>query len=204
VTVIVSGCCAQKPVAVVQPVSVAGKTGRRITYQESQLVRVPDRIHVYKVGRMPSDQDESMQEAGNFYHIEQSAYWNRFVPGSRVVPTGSSEAAGARVYRGVPNDQQLSELRSEAQIEKQKIASELDQVQLAKERLNGMTQGIAHTNEVLQTAQKQMTRLKSENEDLKRKAALKDLNKPGNSDFLTFEQSRHDKEPDELPIAPAQ
>jgi hypothetical protein len=175
-----------------------------MSYQESQMVRVPDRIHVYKVGRIPSDQDETMQEAGNYYHIERSAYWNRFVPGSRVVPTGPSETAGTRVYRGVPNDQQLTELRNEAQAEKQKIVSELGQVQLAKEKLNGMTQGIAHTNEVLQNAQKEMTRLKSENEELKRKAALKDASKSGDSDFSKFEQSGQDKKADDMPTAPAQ
>jgi hypothetical protein len=48
-----------------------------------------------------------------------------------------------------------------------------------------------------------MTRLKSENEELKRKAALKDVSKPGDNDFSKFEQSGQDKKPDEIPTAPA-
>jgi hypothetical protein len=83
-TAIVSGCCTHKPRAAAPRISVKGKMGHRMSYQESEMARVPDRIHVYKVNRNPSNQDESMQEAGNYYHIEQSAYWNRFVPGTRV------------------------------------------------------------------------------------------------------------------------
>ena len=100
-----------------------------------------------------------MREAGNYYHIEQSAYWNRFVKGGRPVVTnrvsvtsGPSETAAAKAYRIAPDDHELTELRNEARDDKEKAARELAQAELAREKLEGLTQGLAHTDEVIKEA----------------------------------------------------
>jgi hypothetical protein len=206
VAAVLSGCYTQSPRPKPARVSVVRAIGRRLSYQESQLVRVPDRIHVYKVGRLPSADDESMHEAGNYYHTEQSAYWNRFAPGSRVVPTatGPGDAVGARVYRGVPDDQQLTELRNETRAEKEKALTELGQLRIAREKLDGMTQGIAHTDEVIRDAREEISRLKNENDELKRKAAMKDTNKPVDTDFSKFGEAGEVRKQDDLQPGPVQ
>lgn len=70
-------CAAQQKPAPTR--TVASPVRRLYTHRPSRsgtaLVRVPDQIHVYKVGRLPDG--DSMREAGSYYHIEQSAYWNR-------------------------------------------------------------------------------------------------------------------------------
>jgi hypothetical protein len=68
-------------------------TRRLQSYRESELVRVPDQLHVYRVGRLPDG--DSMRDAGNYYHVEQSAYWNRFSSTGRpVVISGSTFVSG--------------------------------------------------------------------------------------------------------------
>jgi hypothetical protein len=122
-----------------------------------------------------------MREAGNYYHVEQSAYWNRFSPngqpvvisGTRVT-SGPSETAAAKAYRVVPDDHELAELRNEARADKEKTAEELAKAKLAREKLEGLTQGLAQTDQVIKAAQSEITQLKSENDDLRRKTAAKD------------------------------
>jgi len=167
-------------------------SGRRITYQENRLVRVPDQTHVYKVGRLPDG--DSMREAGNYYHIEQSAYWNRLVKGGRPivanrvsVTSGPSETAAAKAYRIAPDDHELTELRNEARDDKEKAARELAQAELAREKLEGLTQGLAHTDQVIKEAQTRIAELETQNDELRRKAAVKEDRKSQNTDFSKFE-----------------
>ena len=136
-----------------------------------------------------------MREAGNYYHIEQSAYWNRFVRNGRPVVTsrvsvrgGPSETVAAKVYRVVPDDHELSELRNEAREDKEKAAHELTQAELAREKLEGLTQALAHTDQVIKEAQTQITELKAQNDELRRKAAVKEDGKSQEPNFSKFEQ----------------
>src|SRR6266404_7361637 len=166
--------------------------GHRITYQGNGLVRVPDQTHVYKVGRLPDG--DSMREAGNYYHIEQSGYWNRIVKGGSSVVTnrvsvtsGPSETAAAKAYRIAPDDHELIELRNEARDDKEKAAQELVQAKLAREKLEGLTQGLAHTDQVIKEAQTRIAELETQNDELRRKAAVKEDRKSQDTDFSKFE-----------------
>ena len=136
-----------------------------------------------------------MREAGNYYHIEQSAYWNRFVRGARPVVTnrasvtsGPSETAAAKAYRILPDDHELTELRNEARDDNEKAAQELAQAKLTREKLEGLTQGLAHTDEIIKEAQTQIAELKSQNDELRRKAAVKESEKSQDTDFSKFER----------------
>ena len=192
---VLSGCGSQQESATTHArASVAHRSsGRRTTYHGSELVRIPDQTHVYKVGRMPDG--DSLREAGNYYHVEQSAYWNRFVRNGRPVVAnrvsvrgGPSEAVAAKAYRVVPDDHELRELRNEARDDKEKAAHELAQAELAREKLEGLTQGLAHTDQVIEEAQTRIAELERQNEELRRKAAVKEDGKSQEPNFSKFEQ----------------
>jgi hypothetical protein len=191
-----SGCCCphQKPAAAVHvKAAVVRRAARRqVTYTGNELLRVPDQTHVYKVGRLPDG--DSMREAGNYYHIEQSAYWNSFVRGGRPVVTnrasqtsGPNETAAAKAYRIAPDDHELTELRNEARDDKEKAARELAQAKLAREKLEGLTQGLAHTDQVIKEARNRIAELEAQNDELRRKAAVKEDRKSRDTDFSKFE-----------------
>ena len=191
---VLTGCGSQQESATRHArASVAHRSsGRRITYHRSELVRVPDQTHVYKVGRMPDG--DSMREAGNYYHIEQSAYWNRFVRGARPVVTngasitsGPSKTAAAKAYRILPDDHELTELRNEARDDKEKAALALAQAKLAREKLEGLTQGLARTDQVIKEAQTRIAELKAQNDKLRRKAVVKESEKSQATDFSKIE-----------------
>jgi hypothetical protein len=182
------------------------RTGHRLTSHESGLVRVPDQLHVYRVGRLPDG--DSMREAGNYYHVEQSAYWNRFNPaGRQVVISGASITSGptssivAKAYRPVPHDQELTELRNEARDEKDKVVHELEKAKLAREKLEGLTQALTQTDQVIKEAQTEISELKAQNIDLRRKAAMKDGEK-SDRDFGKIEAMSKGSKTDGLQPGP--
>ena len=179
---VLSGCCTHQPpraeAVKAKTCVTVRRTVHRVNYQPSGQVRVADQAHVYRVGRLPDG--DSMREAGNYYHVEESAYWNRFSPNGRPVmivgsrlTSGPSETAAAKAYRVVPDDPELTELRNEARANKEKTADELAKAKLAREKLEGLIQGLARTDQVIKEAQSKITQLKSENDELRRETAAK-------------------------------
>jgi hypothetical protein len=140
-----------------------------------------------------------MREAGNYYHVVQSAYWNRFSTSGRQVvinqapvTSGPSQIVSGKVYRVVSDERELTELRSEAKADKDQAVVELAKARLAREKLEGLTEGLAHTDEVIKQAQTEITRLKEENGELRHKAEMKESGKPS-TDFSQIEGSKQPK-----------
>jgi hypothetical protein len=184
--VLVGPCCGQQAVTSVkakaQATPVDSGKSHRVGYRESGLVRVPDQLHVYRVGRLPDG--DSMREAGNYYHVEQSAYWNRFNSASRPVAisgvalaNGPSSTITAKAYRAVPDDQELTELRNEARDDKDKLVQELAKAKMTREKLEGLTQALTQTDQVIREVRAEISELKAQNDDLRRKAAIKNSEK---------------------------
>ena len=179
---LIDSCCAQQAVTSVKAKARATPVHSGRSHRERELLRVPDQLHVYRVGRLPDG--DSMRDAGKYYHVEQSAYWNRFNSAGRSVATngdalvsGPSSIVAAKVYRVVPDDQQLTELRNEARDEKDKVVQELEKAKITREKLEGLTQGLAQTDQVITAARNEILELKAQNDDLRRKAAMKDTEK---------------------------
>jgi predicted RNase H-like nuclease (RuvC/YqgF family) len=127
--------------------------------------------------------------------------------GRQVVISGASITSGpsssivAKAYRAVPDDQELTELRNEARDEKDKVVHELEKAKLAREKLEGLTQGLAQTDQVIKEAQTEISELKAQNDDLRRKAAMKDGEK-SDRDFGKIEAMSKRSKTDGLQLGP--
>jgi len=201
-----SGCCHQGPLAATRGAS-HGKhfhRGRSLSDSGTRSSGISERVHAYDVGRLPSHDGRSVSEAGRWYHVEQSAYGNRFVPGSHaVITSGPADHVAVRAYRPVPNDPQVTELRNEALEEKRRAADALDQIELAKEKLGVATKNAQKTNEIIAQAMNKVRALRDENEALKRDLELTKAKGQGPAaDFSKFEQAA--KEPGGLAPGPVQ
>ena len=87
----------------------------------------------------------------------------------------------------MPDDHELTELRNEVRDDKAMAAQELAQAKLAREKLEGLTQGLAHTDQVIKEAQTRIAELETHNDELRRKAAVKEDRKSQDTDFSKFE-----------------
>jgi hypothetical protein len=86
----------------------------------------------------------------------------------------------------VPDDHELTELRNEARADNDKAVEELAKAKLAREKLEGLTQGLAQTDQVIKAAQSEISQLRAENDELRRKAATQEEGKPA-ADFGKIE-----------------
>lgn len=201
-----SGCCHQGPLASKRGAGYGNHhhRGRVLSDSGRRRLSVPERVHAYGVGRLPSHDGRSIREAGTWYHVEQSAYGNRFIPGSHVVITsGPADHVSVRAYRPVLNDPQITELRNEALEEKRRAADAIGQIELAKEKLGVATQNAQKTNEIIAQAMNKVRALHDENEALKRELELtKGKGQGSAADFSNFEQAA--KDPGGLAPGPVQ
>ena len=54
---------------------------------------------------------------------------------------------------------------------------ELEKAKIAREKLEGLTQALTQTDQVIKEARTEISELKAQNDDLRRKAAMKDTEK---------------------------
>ncbi|MBV8227940.1 MAG: hypothetical protein JO232_22425 [Verrucomicrobia bacterium] len=91
-----------------------------------------------------------------------------------------------RVFARAAHDHELAELRNEARADKDKAAEELTKEKLTREKLEGLTQGLAQTDQVIKAAQAEISQLKIQNDELRRRAAMQEGGKPA-ADFGKIE-----------------
>ena len=94
------GACAHKPPQVVYVQAPAA-----LPPTDSNKVRIADRVHAYSVGRLPTADGLAMNEAHQYYRIEDSAHWDQRLPDHPMQssgPTGQVRsahgAAGGRLH----------------------------------------------------------------------------------------------------------
>jgi hypothetical protein len=94
------------------------------------------------------------------------------------------------------------ELRNEARDDKEKAALALAQAKLAREKLEGLTQGLAHTDQIIKEAQTRIAELETQNDELRRKAAANEDRKSPDTDFSKFERMSKQSKTDGLRPGP--
>jgi hypothetical protein len=81
--------------------------GERSVAYTSQ-VRTPDDVHVYDVGRLPHGQG-GMDEAHQYYRIEQSAHWDLRLPSKKTAASGPRSPFNPPTYQPPPKDQRVQD-----------------------------------------------------------------------------------------------
>ena len=67
---LIDSSCGQQAVTSVKTKARATPVHSGRSHRESELVRVPDQLHVYRVGRLPDG--DSMRDAGKYYHVSKA------------------------------------------------------------------------------------------------------------------------------------
>lgn len=142
--------------------------------EDYRKVRIPDYIHAYAIGRLPTKDGLAMDEAHEYYRIEQTAHWDQRLPSRPLSTTGPVTAFTAPTARKLPTSKEL-----EAAEDRVKTLS--DQLVKARETYlqaaNGMQSHILDIakskaladsyRSLLQTEQENVKRLKEENARLR-------------------------------------
>lgn len=62
--------------------------GRKVDPYDASRVRLPEEVHSYHVGRLPSRDRREMHEAHSVYRVEQTAQWDQRLPATPMASRG--------------------------------------------------------------------------------------------------------------------
>ena len=163
------GACAHKPPQVVY---VQAPTALPPT--DSNKVRVADRVHAYSVGRLPTANGLAMNEAHQYYRIEDSAHWDQRLPdhpmhssgplGTFAPPTARRVAVSREVRAAEAQNEALAQSMMQARATYKTAATQVQAQALTAEK-NRVTADTYRT--LLQTNQAENAQLRAENQRLR-------------------------------------
>lgn len=94
--------------------------GRRVDPYDVSRVRLPEEVHAYEVGRLPSRDRREMHEAHTVYRVEQNNRWDQRLPATPMTSRGVVLGIREPSHDPVPKDEIVeSERVRQAQISAQ-------------------------------------------------------------------------------------
>ena len=148
---------------------------RHLPPTDSNKVRVADRVHAYSVGRLPTADGLAMNEAHQYYRIEDSAHWDQRLPDHPMQSSGPlgkyrspHGAAGGRlaseVHAAEAQNEALAQSMMQARATYRTAATQVQAQALTAEK-NRVTADTYRT--LLQTNQAENAQLRAENQRLR-------------------------------------
>jgi hypothetical protein len=86
--------------------------GRRLDPYDASRVRLPEKVHAYHVGRLPSRDRREMHEAHTVYRVDQSERWDQRLPATPMSSTGVVLGIREPSHDPVPKDEVLRSERA--------------------------------------------------------------------------------------------
>ena len=163
------GACAHKPPQVVYVQAPAA-----LPPTDSNKVRIPDRIHAYSVGRLPTADGLAMNEAHQYYRIENSAHWDQRLPDHPMQSSGPLGKFAPPTARRVAVSREVRAAEAQNEVLAQSMTQARDTYRTAAKQLQGQSVGMEKTRAMadsyralLETSRAENTQLKAENDRLR-------------------------------------
>ena len=86
--------------------------GRRVNPYDASRVRLPEQVHAYEIGRLPSRDRREMHEAHTVYRVEQSERWDQRLPATPMSSHGVLLGIREPSHDPVPKDQVVASERA--------------------------------------------------------------------------------------------
>lgn len=85
--------------------------GRKVDPYDTSRVRLPEEVHSYEIGRLPSRDRREMHEAHTVYKVEQTARWDQRLPATPMASRGVVLGIREPSHSPVPIDQVVEDER---------------------------------------------------------------------------------------------
>jgi hypothetical protein len=146
-------------------------------------VRTPDEVHVYDVGRMPHGQG-GMDEAHQYYRIEQSAHWDLRLPSKKTASTGPRGPFYPPTYQPPPNDQRVRDAVNASDQERLKAEEAKRNFEAATGEVRQRLQEDNQLKDALREQLETNRKLREQLEQTKRKASPSPSQSSSSTDAL--------------------
>lgn len=150
--------------------------GRKLDPYDTTRVRVPESVHSYHVGRLPSYDRREMHEAHTVYRIEQSPRWDQRLPATPMESRGVVFGIREPSHKPVPQDEIVANERSRQLSLSAKIENQLADISSKQKKLDAFLASAPDKNKTIAELQQSRQKLEldlataqSEVVELKRK-----------------------------------
>ena len=155
------GACAHKPqVVYVQAPAALPPT-------DSNKVRIADRVHAYSVGRLPTADGLAMNEAHQYYRIEDSAHWDQRLPDHPMQSSGPTGKFAPPTARRVAVSREVRAAEAQNEVLAQSMTQARDTYRTAATQLKSASLNVEKTRAVADTYRTLLDASRSENTQLK-------------------------------------
>jgi hypothetical protein len=148
--------------------------GRRVNPYDASRVRLPEQVHAYEIGRLPSRDRREMHEAHTVYRVEQTERWDQRLPATPMSSHGVLLGIREPSHDPVPKDQVVaSERRRQAELTKQiqeraaMLKVKGDQIEAFLASAPDKNKTIAELQKANEMKEKELAALKNEANQLK-------------------------------------
>lgn len=148
--------------------------GRRVNPYDASRVRLPEQVHAYEIGRLPSRDRREMHEAHTVYRVEQTERWDQRLPATPMSSHGVLLGIREPSHDPVPKDQVVaSERRRQAELTKQiqeraaMLKVKGDQIEAFLASAPDKNKTIAELQKANEIKEKELAALKNEANQLK-------------------------------------
>lgn len=148
--------------------------GRKVDPYDTSRVRIPEDVHTYYVGRLPSRDRREMHEAHTVYRVEQTAKWDQRLPATPMASRGVVLGIREPAHDPVPKDEVVANERARqmqltgelqtrlAQMaeKQQKLEAYLASAPDKNKTIDELTKGKTKAEQSLATAEAEVKKLK--------------------------------------------
>lgn len=150
--------------------------GRKLDPYDTSRVRIPEGVHTYHVGRLPSFDRREMHEAHTVYRIEQSPRWDQRLPATPMESRGVVLGIREPEHKPVPADQIVANERARQLDISARIENQLADISAKQKKLDAFlasapdkNKTIAELQQMRQKMEQDLATSQSEITELKRR-----------------------------------
>jgi hypothetical protein len=141
--------------------------GRRVDPYDTSRVRLPEEVHAYEVGRLPSRDRREMAEAHTVYRVEQNNRWDQRLPATPMSSRGVVLGIREPSHDPVPKDEIVANERMrQAQISEQ-LQEKIAMLNSKQEQIQAFLASAPDKNKTIAELQQQNAKSQKELADLK-------------------------------------
>jgi hypothetical protein len=141
--------------------------GRRVDPYDTSRVRLPEEVHAYEVGRLPSRDRREMAEAHTVYRVEQNNRWDQRLPATPMSSRGVVLGIREPSHDPVPKDEIVAtERQHQLQITAQ-LQEKIQQLNAKQEQIEAFLASAPDKNKTIAELQQQNAKAQKDLADLR-------------------------------------
>jgi len=141
--------------------------GRRVDPYDTSRVRLPEEVHAYEVGRLPSRDRREMAEAHTVYRVEQNNRWDQRLPATPMSSHGVVLGIREPSHDPVPKDEIVANERArQAQISQQ-LVDKIATLNSKQEQIEAFLASAPDKNKTIAELQQKNAKAEKELADIK-------------------------------------